>query len=246
MSLCRTVIKSDLSAINIESVVMGRGIVSFVNPFSYSVLRKNPEIAEHVSLWGIDGISLQFIFSKLSGSHKRRLSFDFGSIANDVFLIAEKKNLSVYVIGSTQENVELFCNVIKNRYKNITICGYRNGYIKSESEETATIIDIKEKCANITICGMGVKKQEQFASKLVSSGWDGVAFTCGGFIHQTSSAGGDYYPAWINRYNLRFMYRIIDEPKLLKRYMMDYPVGLFFALIDLISWNNSIRKKSNA
>jgi N-acetylglucosaminyldiphosphoundecaprenol N-acetyl-beta-D-mannosaminyltransferase len=42
--------------------------------------------------------------------------------------------------------------------------------------------------------------------------------------------GAQYYPAWIDKWNLRFLYRIYMEPgRLWKRYLIDYQSFLFAA-----------------
>ena len=53
--------------------------------------------------------------------------------------------------------------------------------------------------------------QEQFLIKVKRIGYQGIGFTCGGFIHQTSKNEIDYYPAWIDKINLRFIYRMYKE-----------------------------------
>ena len=60
--------------------------------------------------------------------------------------------------------------------------------------------------------------QEQFLLMVKNTGFKGIGFTCGGFIHQTANDEIDYYPAWINRMNLRFLYRMIKEKHTRKRY----------------------------
>ena len=42
--------------------------------------------------------------------------------------------------------------------------------------------------------------QENFLLKVKNAGYQGVGFTCGGFIHQTSKNEIDYYPAWVDVY----------------------------------------------
>ena len=61
--------------------------------------------------------------------------------------------------------------------------------------------------------------------KVKNAGYQGVGFTCGGFIHQTSKNEIDYYPAWVDKTNLRFVYRMWKEPHTRKRYVM---AGLLF------------------
>lgn len=55
--------------------------------------------------------------------------------------------------------------------------------------------------------------------KVKEAGFKGIGFTCGGFIHQTAKNEIDYYPAWVNRMNVRFIYRMYKEPHTRKRYL---------------------------
>ena len=71
---------------------------------------------------------------------------------------------------------------------------------------------------DILIIGMGIIKQEQFLSKVRDAGYQGIGFTCGGFIHQTAQDKAGYYPNWVDKYGLRFIYRMYKEPHTRKRY----------------------------
>jgi N-acetylglucosaminyldiphosphoundecaprenol N-acetyl-beta-D-mannosaminyltransferase len=54
-----------------------------------------------------------------------------------------------------------------------------------------------------------------------------MGFTCGGFLDQIIKYKGAY-PEWIDHYNLRFLYRLIKEPKRLwRRYLIEYQVFLY-------------------
>lgn len=89
-------------------------------------------------------------------------------------------------------------------------------------EEAKHIVKLN---SDFLIVGMGALMQEKFLLKVKNAGYQGVGFTCGGFIHQTSKNEIDYYPAWVDKTNLRFVYRMWKEPHTLKRYMM---AGLLF------------------
>ena len=80
---------------------------------------------------------------------------------------------------------------------------------------------------------MGAGKQEKFLLKLVNLGWGGLGFTSGGFFHQ-SAKRYNYYHAWIDQLNLRWLYRILNEPKLLWRYSVDYLRFVFVFFYDLL------------
>jgi N-acetylglucosaminyldiphosphoundecaprenol N-acetyl-beta-D-mannosaminyltransferase len=81
---------------------------------------------------------------------------------------------------------------------------------------------------------MGSPNQENFLIELANEGWNGSGYTCGGFFHQTSKKGIQYYPTWCDKYNLRWMYRMYDEPKLIKRYVWHYPIFIFIFIFDMI------------
>ena len=78
---------------------------------------------------------------------------------------------------------------------------------------------IVEASPDFLIVGMGVLMQERFLLKVKDAGFGGIGFTCGGFIHQTAKDEIDYYPGWVDRLNLRFLYRMYKEKHTRKRYL---------------------------
>jgi N-acetylglucosaminyldiphosphoundecaprenol N-acetyl-beta-D-mannosaminyltransferase len=68
--------------------------------------------------------------------------------------------------------------------------------------------------------------QENFLLQLKRFGWSGICFTCGGYLDQ-GGQNFDYYPEIINRLNLRFLYRLVREPRSLwRRYLLEYTIFL--------------------
>jgi UDP-N-acetyl-D-mannosaminuronic acid transferase (WecB/TagA/CpsF family) len=59
---------------------------------------------------------------------------------------------------------------------------------------------------------MGAPRQEAFLVALADSGWKGVGFTCGGYFDHLGE-GFHYYPRLIDKFNLRWFYRIAREPR---------------------------------
>jgi N-acetylglucosaminyldiphosphoundecaprenol N-acetyl-beta-D-mannosaminyltransferase len=87
----------------------------------------------------------------------------------------------------------------------------------------------------LIICGMGAPRQEEFLLSLKRAGWRGMGFTYGGFLDQIAS-GMQYYPAWINRLNLRFLYHLYREPaRLWRRYLVEYQVFIRMFLHELVT-----------
>jgi exopolysaccharide biosynthesis WecB/TagA/CpsF family protein len=205
-----------------DNFKMRKGISSFVNPYSMLVLEDKQLVAEAVDYWYVDGISLVKCFVKHEGKDISRFSFDDTSLAPVIFAFAKSNNKSIAVIGTKEIIIQKAVRVIENKFK-INISYYRNGYFKNEIELQECFDTIFNKNIEIVICGMGTPYQEDFLIQLKKTGWDGYGFTCGGYLHQ-SAIKESYYPVFFDKLNIRWIYRIIDEPKLIKRYFYLYPV----------------------
>lgn len=159
------------------------------------------------------------------GKQVTRRSFDMTSMAPELFSYAEENGKTIYIVASKQEQVEKAMEIFRERYPKVKFAGYRNGYFASEQEMDEEAKHITELNPDFLIVGMGALMQEKFLLKVKNAGYQGVGFTCGGFIHQTSKNEIDYYPAWVDKTNLRFVYRMWKEPHTRKRYVM---AGLLF------------------
>jgi N-acetylglucosaminyldiphosphoundecaprenol N-acetyl-beta-D-mannosaminyltransferase len=205
---------------------------AFINPFSYYKLRSQ-EILKHFDGVFVDGISL-VICCRIVRILIKRKSFDMTSLGKEVLSFCDQNQKKIYFIGAKEREIRSFVGTIKSEFKDLIVSGSRNGYFASCQEEEKEIKKIvSEVKPDVVVVGMGSPLQEKFLIKLMKEGFEGVSFTCGGFIHQTSSKI-NYYPSWINKFNIRWAYRIIDEPKLLKRYLFYYPKGLAMFLLDVL------------
>ncbi|HGY9624951.1 WecB/TagA/CpsF family glycosyltransferase [Pseudomonas putida] len=214
------------------------GLVTFLNPYSYVVARNNKEVYSEFDHIYADGVLLSMATTFLL-RRTERISFDFTSIACDVFEYACRSGQDIYIVGSTAENVAKAVEVFRQRYPKLIISGARDGFFNdlSRREFVREIVEVQPK---IIIVGMGAPLQEQLLIDLKKAGWKGWGFTCGGFLHQTAKFEGDYYPVLINKLNLRWLYRMYDEPKLIKRYFFYYPL---FAVCFLCDWASHQRKR---
>jgi len=217
-----------------ELLGMERGIVTYINPFSYLKLRKKIDIQtfDHLTSDGIVVKKLSGIFLK---KKVQRLSPDFSSYFNGLFKQISATKNSIYFVGTMPSLIELSINNIKHKFPSLNIIGYRHGYFENNKEIEAHIKEIFDLGPDVIIVGMGSPLQEEYLIKLKRTGWKGRGYACGGFLHQ-SSKKADYYPNWINKMNLRWLYRIYNEPKLIKRYTIDYCWFLLVFFYDLISY----------
>lgn len=194
-------------------------IYTFLNPVSYLTALKNKNIFAQFDGIFADGSILVLAIQLLYRKKVTRRSFDMTSIAPELLQYAEKHRKSIYIVASKQNQVEKAIKIFKKSYPDLIIAGYRNGYFSSEKEMEEETIKITTIKPDFVIIGMGILAQEKFIIKVKMAGFEGIGFTCGGFIHQTAKNEINYYPAWADRMNLRFIYRICKEKHTRKRYL---------------------------
>lgn len=194
-------------------------IYTFLNPVSYLDASKLKNLFKSLDGIFADGSLLVKAIQVLYGKKVERRSFDMTSLAPELFSFAEKENKTIYIVASKQEEVEKACIIFKEKYPNLNIIGYRNGYFNNETEKETAIQEILQKNPYFLIVGMGAIAQEKFLLKAKEMGFQGIGFTCGGFIHQTAKNEIDYYPQWVDKYNIRFLYRMYKEKHTRKRYI---------------------------
>lgn len=217
-ALVKNIISTDV--FDIQDIFAHKGkIYTFLNPVSYLTALENKSLFCGFDGIFADGSILVSAIKIIYGKKVTRRSFDMTSIAPELLKYAEDNDRMLYVVASKQEQVERAIDIFKERYPKLRFAGYRNGYFTSEKEmdcEAKHIVDLNP---DFVVVGMGALIQEKFLLKVKDAGFKGIGFTCGGFIHQTSKNEIDYYPLWVNRMNLRFVYRMYKEKHTRKRYM---------------------------
>lgn len=209
-----------------------------LNPYGYHFIRNNQGLFEQFDGLFIDGM----IMAKLVGWYNcqsiKRLSFDMSGMAVDLFERLNCNDETIFFIGAKQEEIENTIAVIKNSYPGMHIMGFRNGYFKDINEKQNFCDLITSLNPDFVVIGMGAPKQEEFSLILKKSGFKGISFTCGGFLHQTKDRM-NYYPKWVNKYNLRAFYRIFHEKGMIRR--LGY-VLIYFPIV--FTWDSILTKFS--
>lgn len=208
------------------------GLNTFINPFSYLILRKKDVTVRGMDAVLIDGQLLIVFFKLLGVSGLKRKSFDMTSLATEVFDWATENSKTIYLVGTAEELITQAADNICTRFPGLKVVGYHHGFLDAVEERYKVFAQINNLKADIVVAGMGTPRQEDFLSELKETGWEGTGFTCGGFFHQTAK-GIQYYPPLADRFHLRWAYRIYDEPKLFVRYFVKYPLSLVLIVWDL-------------
>lgn len=230
------IIKTNSSSLP-EILSNSRAIYTFLNPTSYIEARKNKNLFRKFDGIFVDGnLLVKYIYLFYSKKIQRQ-SFDMTSFVPSFFKFCIQNNKTIYIVASKKEEITNAINIFKENYPQLNIIGYRNGYFKSQEEKDFEFNKILSINPDFLIVGMGIINQEKFLIDIKNKGFNGIGFTCGGFISQTSKCKikADYYPLWINKYNLRFLYRIYKEKHTRKRYLKAFFIFPILFLIDKLS-----------
>ena len=217
-TFAKKIISTNSNSLN-ELLKEKNKIYTFLNPVSYLTALDNKELFNQFDGIFADGSLLVAAIKFLYGTKVTRRSFDMTSLAPQLFEYTENSRKTIYIVASKQEETEKAIEIFKERYPNLKFAGYRNGYFSNEDEQDKEATYITQLNPDFLIVGMGALMQEKFLLKVKKAGYQGIGFTCGGFIHQTAKNEIDYYPAWADRLNLRFVYRMYKEKHTRKRYL---------------------------
>lgn len=205
-------------------------IYTFLNPVSYLDALKNKELFKRFDGIFADGSGLVSAILLFYLRKVTRRSFDMVGIAPMLFNFAAVNEKSVYIIGAKKNEIEKTIGIFCARYPKMKISGYRDGYFSGDEEVDATLQDVVNKKPDFLIVSMGALLQEKVLVRARELGFSGVGFSCGGFVRQTSMNKIDYYPTWVDRWNLRFMYRMAKEKHTRSRYataVFKFPLMFF-------------------
>lgn len=215
---------------------------AYVNPIVYLEFRKRPELLQYIDGLFMDGMLLSFLYG-IIGYKSKRCSPDMVGYFGKLFQYAVEHKKRIFFLGSNETNLRSFIKTIKSRFPEMEIVGFRNGYFNNDDEKLELCLNLVKDQVEILIVGMGSPHQETMLMHLNKSNFKGQTFTCGGFIHQTTKKI-DYYPKWINKYDLRWLYRFFDERRVFYRTIKIYPVFVVIFLYDFLRFKLISRKSS--
>lgn len=199
----------------------GDALVTFANPASTLLARRSAAFRRDLHVFDLvlpDGIGMCLALFLLHGLPARRVSFDMTSLAPLVFEHACLHDLDVVLVGGAPGIAAGARDRLTAHFPGLIMTGVFDGYGDLEF----TVQQVVALRPHILICGMGGAAQEAFLLKVRAHGWRGLGFTCGGFLDQLQYRLEDY-PRWVDRMNLRWVYRLASEPgRLWRRYLLDY------------------------
>ncbi len=133
-----------------------------------------------------------------------------------------------YLVGGRQEVIDQTVEKLRSQFDGIRIVGYRNGYIADDEQCEALLDDIARKSPDVVFVAMGSPRQERLMERMqqrhkaIYQGLGGSFDVYTGHVERA--------PKWWIDHNMEFAYRLIKEPRRIKRqiHLVKYAYWLVF------------------
>lgn len=196
-----------------------------VNPEIIIKSYKNIEIKEMLlndnNILVPDGISIIKKAKQYNINIKERITgVDISSKALE---ICNKNKKSIYLFGSKKEVLDKLIININQKYPNINIVGFSDGYVEDKDKVMQEIISLSP---DLILIALGVPNQELLINKYIEKAKKGVFIGVGGTFDVLSGCK-KRAPKLFIKLNLEWLYRIICEPTRLKRFIQNNIVFMF-------------------
>lgn len=206
----------------LRRIKSGNLLLSYLNPNAYTVAKKVPNYASDLRRFDLvvcDSIGIQAASNAVFKTNTTIISLDYSGIGRDYLQLCAHQKMSLCLVGAELTTVNIAAAKIKERFPDFRSISEFSGYGESLTKSKAFIL---QSAPDLVLVGMGMGQQESYLLDLVDSDWSGVGICVGGFFDKIANPQVDY-PKWTEKTKLRFLGRLIKEPRRLsKRYFIDY------------------------
>ncbi|MFW5992037.1 MAG: WecB/TagA/CpsF family glycosyltransferase, partial [Halanaerobiaceae bacterium] len=212
-----------------------RAIILTPNPEMIVMAQEDKQLARIINRADLkipDGAGV-VLASRLS-KHILRERVAGYDLMTELMNLAVKEEYLLYLLGSKPDVIEKACDQITKNHPGIKIAGFHHGYLDRKLQQEV-IRDINRISPDILFVGMGVPLQEKFLDQVVPQLDVKVAMAVGGSF-DVLAGKIKRAPVWLQRLNLEWLYRLLQEPNRLGR-MMALPRFVWLVLMDRIFGN---------
>ncbi len=193
-----------------------RMFIVTANPETFSHGEKDNEFNELLidkdSTLIPDGIGIVKAANMLDYKVKERITGI--DLAIKLLEISNDNKYNVALLGAKEEVISSLKKVIKEKYPNINLVKTENGYTEDKDKFFS---DIKKKNVDVCLVALGIPHQEKLIYKHIKDFKKGVFVGVGGSF-DVMSGTKKRAPKFFQKLNLEWLYRILKEPKRLKRF----------------------------
>lgn len=226
----------------IEYFIKEEGTHFIVTPDTLAILRARKDkqyfnIVKAADLVTPDGSGILWATAFLNAPLPERITGI--DMINHICTLAVQKNYKLYLLGAEAEIIKNAVKNLKNKFPGINIVGYHHGYFdvegnsdSSSNNENIIINEILEKQPDFLLVGMGVPKQEIWIYKNKDILKIPVCIGIGGSF-DVISGKITRAPLWMRNHGMEWVFRLIKEPKRIKR-MINLPYFMLIVLLGKI------------
>ena len=195
------------------------------NPEAFMFGEKDPEMHallmdEQVTVVA-DGIGI------VKGAAMLGVQVEEGSLGVDVgenlMQYGQELGKRIFLLGSKQEVLDAMCQVLAEKYPDLTVAGAINGYVPDKDAAFEEIVAAKP---DIILVALGIPAQEKLIYKHFTQFEKGIFVGVGGSL-DVLSGSKERAPEFFIRHNLEWLYRILKEPKRIKRFYNSHVKFIF-------------------
>lgn len=186
------------------------------NPETFMISEKNEDVRKMLldkeTVMVPDGIGVLKAGKKIGYNIEERITGI--DIANELLKFGNEQKKSIYLFGSKQEVINSMKIVIKEQYHNLKLVGTSNGYVTDKDKVFDEIVKLEP---DIVLVALGIPLQEMLIYKHLNRFKKGIFVGVGGSF-DVMSGMKKRAPKIFIKLNLEWLYRIMKEPKRLKRF----------------------------
>ena len=186
------------------------------NPETFMISEKNEDVRKMLldkeTVMVPDGIGVLKAGKKIGYNIEERITGI--DIANELLKFGNEQKKSIYLFGSKQEVIDSMKIVIKEQYPNLKLVGTSNGYVADKDKVFDEIVKLEP---DIVLVALGIPLQEMLIYKHLNRFKKGIFVGVGGSF-DVMSGMKKRAPKIFIKLNLEWLYRIMKEPKRLKRF----------------------------
>lgn len=135
-------------------------------------------------------------------------------IAEQLFSYGNEMKKSIFLFGSKKEVIDALVKHLSEAYPDLVVAGSVDGYVEDKDK---VFDEIAEKAPDIVLVALGMPAQERLIYKHLSRFDKGIFVGVGGSFDVLSGTK-ERAPEFFIKHNIEWLYRIVKEPKRLKRF----------------------------
>mgnify|MGYP004461073995 FL=1 len=186
------------------------------NPETFMISEKDEEmkklLLDKESILVPDGIGVVKAARLLNYDIKERIAGI--DIANKLLELGNISKKTIYLFGAKQEVIDSMKAVLNEKYQDLKLVGSSNGYVQDKDK---VFREISKLNPDIILVALGIPIQEKLIYKHLNEFNKGIFVGVGGSF-DVISGHKKRAPKIFVKLNLEWLYRIICEPKRIKRF----------------------------